>query len=153
MLQKSKRSALIMSAITAIIYAVTEIGISLAVEYKKTGQIPDIQSGFAPIPFYWVLAIAAVLLAIFIYIGGLIIHKIFKDDLYYGWGGAFCWGLFGFLYAVSQQTYRYVDSSLPWYLKILEIVWAVLAWGIAFVLIPALFKKKEIDGSGFIRNL
>lgn len=154
MLQKSKRSALILSAVTVLIYALTELGISLALEYKKTGQIPGIQNVFATsLPFYWLVAIAVILMVIFIGLGGLVIHQIFKNDLYYGWGGAFRWGLFGFLYAVSQQTYRYIESSLPWYLRILDLVWAAMAWGIAFILIPVLFKKKDEDVSGIIRNL
>ncbi len=154
MLQKSKRSAFILSAVTAIIYALTEVLISLALEYKKTGQIPDIQNVFATsLPFYWLVAIAAILLVIFICLGGLVIHQIFKNDFYYGLGGAFRWGLFGFLYAVSQQTYRYIESSLPWYLRILDLVWAAMAWGIAFILIPVIFRKKDESIDRIIRNL
>lgn len=154
MLQKSKLSALILSTITTVTYVVTEIVISLAIAYQKTGEVPAIQNWFnTPLPFYWMIAIAAIFLIIFIIIGGFVIYKVFDTGLYYGAGGAFRWGLFGFLYAVSQQTYRYIQSSLPWYLKALDLVWAIMAWAIAFILIPTLFSTKDNEHAGNNRNL
>ncbi len=139
---KNRPNAFIMSAIAVFAYVAAEVAISMVREYRKTGTIPGLLNEFAPPLQYWLVAVAAVFIIIGILMGGWMIGKLFNDDCYYGWNGAFCWALFGLLSAVAAQAYRAVENSLPFLLKgLIEISWIAIAWAIALLLVPRLFRK------------
>jgi len=139
---KNRRSAFIMSTIAVVSYVAAEFAISMVMEYRKMGTIPGLFEEFAAPLQYWLVAIEVVFIIMGILMGGWLIQRFFNDECYYGWSGALCWAVFGLLTAVAAQAYRTVENSLPLFLKgIVEISWIAIAWVIALLLIPRLFRK------------
>ena len=139
MLARSKQNATLMAGIAAGCYAVTELLVSLAVEYRASGSFPSLNDPNA-VPPGWVLLVllAAALVAATI-LGGKTIYALFKEEVYYGAGGAVRWGCLGVSYALILHLSRWVGASLSDSVGlqgIVEIALFATAYLVIFKILP-----------------
>ncbi len=103
MLQKTKKSAIVMSAITVLSFSIVNAAENILVPYLITGNLQMIVANpeelTQPANLIALVSILATLLIIMILIGSYWLYRFFGEK-YYGVRGAIRWAVFGSLFAI-----------------------------------------------------
>ncbi len=140
MLQKSKRSALIFSAVVVLCFTLVTALLRIALPYWRSGDLttivsnPEILSQPRLIGGLAIFALSFLLIQILI--GWWWLHKFFGDD-YFGRRGAIHWALFGVLLAALLALPDLLPGS-QW-----EFVRLLFRYASPF---PAFFLARWISG-------
>ncbi len=133
-LGKSKLSALVLSAIIAVVYAAVTAAVDILLPYLLTGDIhrivehPERLAGAGAI--LTLAAFILLLLALLIGIGAYALYRFF-GEAYYGRRGALRWALFGAFLALLTSL---PAIWLPARLSLLKNFWDFLSVFLAFFL-------------------
>ena len=107
MLAKSKRSALVLSAITVLVFGLVSALVNILIPYLMSGDLHTIvaqpESLDESSEFTALLVVVALLLLILIAVGAFWLYRFFGER-YYGPRGALRWALFGAIFAVCLKA-------------------------------------------------
>jgi uncharacterized BrkB/YihY/UPF0761 family membrane protein len=143
MLAKSKRSALLLSAITVLVFGLVSALVNILIPYLLTGDLHAIvarpESLDEPSEFVVLFVFVALLLLILIVIVAFWLYRFFGER-YYGPRGALRWALFGAIFAVLLKApdWFLADNLRPLG-DVLRILGLFLAFFLARWIVP--FKK------------
>lgn len=111
MLKKSKKSAIILSAIAVLSFSIVNAIENILVPYLITGNLQTIVSNpeelTQPANLVALVAILAALLIIMIFIGSYWLYRFFGEK-YYGVRGAIRWAVFGSLFAIFMMAPEWI---------------------------------------------
>ncbi len=140
MLKKNKKSAVIISAITVLSFAIVNAVENILVPYLITGNIQAVianpENLAEPANLIALAIILSLLLIVMILIGAYWLHRFFGEK-YFGARGASRWALFGVLFAILMMAPEWF-LPLDWRLLInlLKFVSVFIAFFISRKLIP-----------------
>ncbi len=140
MLRKSKKSAILLSAITVFFFTLVNAIENILVPYLKTGRIQAIVENpeylTQPSNLIALISILGALLIIMILLGAYWLYRFFGEK-YYGVRGAIRWAIFGSLFAVLIVAPEWVLPN-HWRLMInlLKFASVFLAFFISRIIIP-----------------
>lgn len=139
-LAKSKSSAVILSALTVISFAILDGVLNILIPYWLTGDIHSIianpDSLRQPGSLLGLIAFLIIILLLMIAIGAYWLYRFFGSK-YFGPRGAFRWVIFGTLFALFLKLPDWLFSTNLWPLKLLfQFVGLFIAFFLARWIIP-----------------
>jgi hypothetical protein len=121
-LEKSKSSALILSTLTVISFAIVDGILNILLPYWFTGDVRSIianpDSLRQPASLLGLIVFLVIILVLMIGIGAYWLYRFFGPK-YYSLRGAFRWVLFGALFALFLKLPDWLFSTNLWALKLL----------------------------------
>jgi uncharacterized BrkB/YihY/UPF0761 family membrane protein len=140
MLAKSKRSALVLSAITVLVFGFVSALVNILIPYLLSSDPHTIvarpESLDEPSEFTTLIVFMVVLLLILIAIGAFWLYRFFGER-YYGLRGALRWALFGAIFAVCLKAPDwFLADSLRTLRDVLRILSILLAFFLARWIVP-----------------